>query len=272
VGWNRTKAKAERYVDLGMQWADSPREVAEKSDLVLTMVTNDDALEAVMSGGDGCLAGIADKVLAEMSTVSAATAQALAARTADAGGAFLDAPVLGSQISLAQGKLIVMVGGDEAVLDRVRPALEAIGPKVFHVGGVGQAKVMKIALNLNIATQMMALSEGLLLAVKSGIPRDVALEIMLGGAIASPMLQYRAPLIKGQPEKGWFDVAKMQKDVELALSLGRDLGVPLPTTSTSNAWLSAARGQGLTHYDCSIVYYALARAAGLDLEIPKPKT
>jgi 3-hydroxyisobutyrate dehydrogenase-like beta-hydroxyacid dehydrogenase len=269
VGWNRTQSKATKLIEKGMRWASSPREVAEQSDVVLTMVTHDHALEAVTEGPDGILAAISKKILVEMSTVSPEHVKELAANTAAAGGALLDAPVLGSQISLAQGKLLVMVGGDPNVLEKVRHVLEAIGPKVFHVGEIGQAKVMKIALNLQLATQILALSEGLLLAVKSGIPRDVALVVMLGGATASPMLQYRAPLIKGQPDKAWFDCEMMQKDVTLALALGRKLGVPLPTTDTSNTWLTAARGQGFAHHDFSILYYVLANAAGEKLEIPK---
>lgn len=268
VGWNRTKAKAEPLLARGMLWADSPREVAAQSDLVLTMVSHGSALDAVTAGSDGILAGIRGKVLVEMSTLSAAQVRELAEQTAAAGGSLLDAPVLGSQVTLAEGKLVIMVGGDPAVLERVRPALESIGPKVVRVGEVGQGKVMKLALNLSLATQFLALSEGLLLAVRSGIPRDAALEVLIGGATASPMLKYRAPLIKAQPAKAWFDCTMMQKDVDLALALGRDLGVPLPTTETSNTWLTAARGQGLAHHDFSVLYYVLARAAGLDLEIP----
>jgi 3-hydroxyisobutyrate dehydrogenase-like beta-hydroxyacid dehydrogenase len=269
VGWNRTKSKAEGLIARGMTWAESPRAVTEQSDVVLTMVTNDRALNAVADGPDGILAAIRGKTLCEMSTVGTSQVQALAEKTIAAGGTLLDAPVLGSQVSIVQGKLLIMVGGDTAALERVRPALEAIGPKVFHVGDVGQAKTMKIALNLQLSTQILALSEGLLLAVKSGIPRDVALDIMLSGATASPMLQYRGPLIKGQPEKAWFDCTMMQKDTKLALELGEKLGVPLPTTSTTDTWLTAARGQGLEHYDFSILYYVLANAAGYALEIPK---
>ena len=130
---------------------------------------------------------------------------------------------------------------------------------------------MKIALNLQLSTQILALSEGLLLATKSGIPRDVALDIMLSGATASPMLQYRGPLIKEQPQKAWFDCTMMQKDLDLALQLGEKLGVPLPTTAITNTWLTAARGQGLSHHDFSILYYVLANAAGEKLEIPMAK-
>jgi 3-hydroxyisobutyrate dehydrogenase-like beta-hydroxyacid dehydrogenase len=271
VGWNRTKSKAEPLIAKGMKWADSPGAVAQASDVVLTMVTNDRALTAVCEGDDGVLGAIKGKTLVEMSTVGTDHVQALAAKTREAGGELLDAPVLGSQVSLQQGKLLIMVGGDKAALERIRPVLEAIGPKVFHVGEVGQAKTMKIALNLQLSTQILALSEGLLLAVKSGIPRDVALDIMLSGATASPMLQYRGPLIKEQPQKAWFDCTMMQKDLDLALQLGEKLGVPLPTTSTTNEWLTAARGQGLSHYDFSILYYVLANAAGEKLEIPMAK-
>ena len=268
VGWNRTRSKAEPYLAKGMRWADSPRAVAEACDCVLTMVTNDAALQAVTAGPDGVLAGIRGKVLVEMSTIGVSHVQQLAHDTARAGGALLDAPVLGSQVSIVQGKLLVMVGGDESSFERVRPYLEAIGPRVFRVGDVGQAKTMKIALNLNLATQMLALSEGLLLAVQSGIDRDTALEIMLSGAMGSPMLQYRAPLIKGMPAKAWFDCTMMQKDMNLALALGEKLGVPLPTTAVSNQLLNAARGQGLAHHDFSVLYYALAHSAGIDLPVP----
>jgi len=268
VGYNRTRGKAERLIAKGLRWAESPREVAERSDVVLTMVTNGEALAAITAGRDGILAALGGKVWCEMSTIAVDDVKELANAAAAAGGTLLDAPVLGSQVSLAQGKLVIMVGGDEAALARVRPALEAIGPKVFHVGEVGQAKAMKIAVNLNLSTQILALSEGLLLAVRSGIPRDTALDIMLGGAMASPMLAYRAPLIKALPEKAWFDCNMMHKDVNLALALGEELGVPLPTTATSAAWLSAAKGQGLDHHDFAVLYYVLARAAGERLEIP----
>jgi 3-hydroxyisobutyrate dehydrogenase-like beta-hydroxyacid dehydrogenase len=269
IGYNRTKSKAERLIAGGLAWAASPREVAERSDVVLTMVTNDRALSAVTEGPEGILGALSGKVWCESSTISPSHVKGLAEKARAAGGTLLDTPVLGSQISLAQGRLVFMAGGDESVLARVRPALEAIGPKVFHVGEVGQAKAMKIALNVNIATQMLAFSEGLLLAVKSGIPRDTALEVMLGGAIASPMLGYRAPLIAGLPGKAWFDCTMMQKDLDLALALGRELGVPLPTTATTNTWLSAAKGQGLEHHDFAVLYYVLANAAGERFELPR---
>jgi 3-hydroxyisobutyrate dehydrogenase-like beta-hydroxyacid dehydrogenase len=128
---------------------------------------------------------------------------------------------------------------------------------------MGHAKVMKIALNLNLPVQILALSEGVLLAEKNGIDRKTALDIMLGGVVASPMLQYRAPFIVDPPEKAWFDMAMMQKDVRLALDLANEVAMPLPTTSVANDMLSAARAHGLEREDFASLFHALARMAGV---------
>jgi len=265
VGFNRTKAKAQRYVDGGMRWADSPRAVARECDVIVTMVTNGRALEAVAEGADGILGGMAPgKTWIDLSTVSPDTIRALDAKVRATGGALLDGAVLGSPLTIREGHLLIVVGGEERTLERVLDALLDIGPKVRHVGEIGQAKVMKIALNLNLPTQILALSEGVLLAEKSGIKREVALDIMLGGVIASPMLAYRAPFILNMPEKAWFDVGMMQKDLNLAIDLGQELGVPLPATSVANEMLTTARAMGLQAYDFAVIFHALARMAGVD--------
>ena len=265
TGWNRTKEKAEPLVAEGLRWADSPREVAEQSEIVFTMVTNTAAVQAVADGPDGILAGLRPgTVYVDMSTASPANSRALAARVADAGAAMLDAPVSGSVITLEQGKLSVMVGGDAEVVERVRPVLEAIGPKVIHVGPNGAAVTMKIASNLSLAVQMLAFSEGVLLAEKSGIPRAKAVEALLSSVIASPMVTYRGPFVLGQPEEAWFDVNMMQKDMTLALELGRQLDVPLPTTAVTNELLTTARAMGFEHRDFAVLFDALAAMAGVD--------
>jgi len=263
VGWNRTKAKVDHLLARGMQWAASPADVARQSDIVLTMLTNGAALSAVTSGPDGILAGLSGKLLVELSTIAPQDVIALEERVVLAGGRLVDAAVLGSPLTVRQGKLVIMAAGGAAAVDAARPVLEDIGPRVVALGEIGKAKIMKIALNLNLPAQILALSEGLLLAVKSGIDRSRALEVMLAGAMASPMLQYRAPFIEEMPAKAWFDVGMMQKDCDLALTLGRELGVPLFATAVSREMLSAARGQGLGERDFAIMYYALANAAGL---------
>jgi 3-hydroxyisobutyrate dehydrogenase-like beta-hydroxyacid dehydrogenase len=198
-----------------------------------------------------------------MSTVSPSKSRELAAKVAEKGARMLDAPVSGSVITLEQGKLSLMVGGDQDTFERVKPILLAIGPRADYVGKNGQAVLMKIAVNLNLQVQFLALCEGVLLAEKGGIPRETALEVLLNSVIASPSLQYRAPFILNMPEEAWFDVNMMQKDMLLALELGRELDVPLPTVSVSNVFLTAARAMGLARHDSAIVHEVLAQMAGL---------
>src|ERR671931_2786171 len=179
----------------------------------------------------------------------------------------LDAPVSGSVTTLEQGKLSIMVGGDADVFERVKPILEAIGPKVFHVGPNGSAVTMKIATNLSLAVQMLAFREGVLLAEKSGISRETAVEVLLASVVASPMVIYRGPFVLEQPDEAWFDVNMMQKDMNLALELGRELDVPLPTTAVTNEFLTAARGMGLEDKDFAVIFDVLAQMAGVRTEV-----
>ena len=264
TGWNRTKEKAQWLLDAGMQWGETPRDVAERSEIVFTMVTNTAAVKAVTEGADGILAGLTPgKVYADMSTASPENSRSLAARVSELGADMIDAPVSGSVITLEQGKLSVMVGGEPEVVERVRPVLEAIGPKVIHVGPNGAAVTMKIAVNLSLAVQMAAFSEGVLLAEKSGIAREKAVEVMLSSVIASPMVAYRGPFVLEQPDEAWFDVNMMQKDLNLALELGRAVDVPLPTTSATNELLTSARAMGLADRDFAALFDVLAAMSGI---------
>jgi 3-hydroxyisobutyrate dehydrogenase-like beta-hydroxyacid dehydrogenase len=271
TGYNRTPSRAQALLQAGMRWAGSPRAVAEASEVTFTMVTHTAALQAVTEGPDGILAGLGPgKIYVDMSTVRPAESRALAGRVAAAGAAMLDAPVSGSVVTLEEGRLSIMVGGDEATFRRSRPLLLDIGPRVTYVGGHGQAALMKIATNLSLAVQMVAFGEGLLLAEKNGIPRETAAEVLLDSAIASPMLRYRGPFVLQQPEVPWFDVDMMQKDMLLALEAGREADVPMPTTAVANELLTAARGMGLARYDFAVVVEVLARLAGLPGRLPDP--
>jgi 3-hydroxyisobutyrate dehydrogenase-like beta-hydroxyacid dehydrogenase len=264
TGYNRTRGKADKLIADGMTFAETPREAAERSDVVFSMVTNTQALATVTGGPDGILSGLGPgKVYVDMSTVSPGASRGLATRVAETGAAMLDAPVSGSVITLEQGKLSVIVGGDAATFERVLPILRDIGPTVTHVGGNGQAVLMKIATNLSLAVQMLAFSEGVLLAEKGGISREDAVEVLTHSAIASPMVRYRGPFVLEMPEEAWFDCNMMQKDMVLALDLGRELDVPLPTTAATNEMLTAARGMGLDKHDFAIMFDVLAQLAGL---------
>lgn len=264
IGYNRTKAKAQWLLDAGMKWGETPRAVAAAAEMTFSMVTNTLALLAVSAGPDGILAGLsAGKIYVDMSTVSPAASRDLAKQVEAKNAQMLDAPVSGSVSTLEEGKLSIMVGGKQDAVERARPVLEAIGPKVTHVGGNGLAVSMKIATNLSLAVQMLAFSEGVLLAQKSGIARETAVEVLLNSVIASPMIKYRGPFVLKMPDEAWFDVNMMQKDLLLALELGRQLDVPLPTTAMTNEMLTAARAMGLAEKDFAVVFEALARMAGV---------
>jgi 3-hydroxyisobutyrate dehydrogenase-like beta-hydroxyacid dehydrogenase len=264
TGYNRTRAKAEWLVKKGMQWADSPRAVANASDYIFAMVTNSAAIQAITEGPAGLLAGLSTgKIFIDMSTVSPAVSRALAAKVRTAGADMVDAPVSGSVISLQEGKLSVMVGGRKETFEAIKSLLLDIGPKVTYVGDNGLALSMKIAINLSLAVQMLAFSEGVLLAEKSGIARDVAVDVLTHSAVASPMIQYRGPFVLQQPEEAWFDVNMMQKDMVLATELGRQLDVPLPTTAVSNEILTAARAMGFAKYDFACMFDVLAAMSGI---------
>jgi 3-hydroxyisobutyrate dehydrogenase-like beta-hydroxyacid dehydrogenase len=264
IGYNRTRSKAQWLIDKGMKWADSPRAVAAAADVTFAMVTNSAAITSITEGPDGLLTGLSKgKIFVDISTVSPSVSRALAAKVREKGADMVDSPVSGSVITLQEGKLSVMVGGRRETFERVLPILLDIGPKVTHVGDNGLALAMKIAVNLSLAVQMMAFSEGVLLAEKSGIARATAVDVLTHSAVASPMIQYRGPFVLQQPEEAWFDVNMMQKDMLLALELGRQLDVPLPTTAVSNEFLTAARGMGLAKLDFAVVFDVLARMSGI---------
>jgi 3-hydroxyisobutyrate dehydrogenase-like beta-hydroxyacid dehydrogenase len=264
IGYNRTKAKAQSLIDKGMTWGDTPRAVAEGADVVFAMVTDSAALEAVTAGPDGIVEGLgAGKVLIDMSTVSPAASRALAEKIRARGADMVDSPVSGSILTLEQGKLTMMVGGNADTFERVKPLLLDIGMKATHVGENGKAVSMKIAVNLNLGVQMLAFSEAVLLAEKSGIERKTAVEVLTNSVAASPLLQYRGPFVLNMPDEAWFDMNMMQKDMRLALEMGHRLEVPLPTGSVANEMLTAARAAGLAKKDFAAIFNVLAGMSGV---------
>ena len=264
TGYNRTRAKADALASKGLAVADSARAAVEEASVVLSMVTDSEALRDVALRPDGILAGLGrGAVWAEMSTVSPTVTRMLGERVTEKGATLLDAPVSGSTVTIAQGQLSFIVGGDAAALERIRPYLLAIGPTITHVGALGLAVTMKIAVNLSIGVQMLAFSESVLLAEKSGIPREKAVEAILKGVTASPMLKYRGPFVLDMPDEALFNVVLMQKDMRLALEQGRAVGVPLPATGLVHELLTGARGLGLAEKDFAAVFDVLAKLSGL---------
>src|SRR5712691_739031 len=265
VGYNRTPEKARDLVAAGLKLEKTPGGVAAASEAVFSMVTDDAALRSVALGPDGIIAKLKPgTTYVEMSTVSPAITRELGEAVARRGALMLDAPISGSTITVEQGQASIAVGGDAAALERVRPYLLAMGPGgITHVGPLGLAKTMKIATNLGLAVQMLAFCEAVILAEKSGIAREVAVEALLKSVIASPMVKYRGPFVVGRmPTDAWFPVPMIQKDLQLALDQAHAVGVPLPTTALTQEWLTMARGLGLGDYDFAILFDVLASLSG----------
>ena len=252
TGWNRTRAKAESLIEQGMRWTDSPREVASQSEIVFSIVTDAPAVRAVALGPDGVIAGLRkDGVYLDMSTISPDASRMIASEFEAAGLTMLDAPISGSPITLAQGKASIMVGGDKKAFERARPVLLDIGAKATHIGGNGLAVQMKLAINLVLMVEVIAFGEGIALAEKGGVEREVAVEAMLNSVAASPVLGYRGPFILegNMPKVPLADVNLQQKDMLLVLELGRKLGSPVPLAAAANEMMNACRGLGIDHRD-----------------------
>jgi 3-hydroxyisobutyrate dehydrogenase-like beta-hydroxyacid dehydrogenase len=257
-GVDGSRARQQSLLHDLMRWRETPHDVAEAADVIFTSLPNDDVLEAVASGPDGILAGLGpDKIWTDMSTVSPRASRTLAARVRELGAAMLDAPVSGSVPQVQTGTLTVMVGGDETAYARVEPILRELGTPT-HVGENGQGLALKLAINISLAVQMLAFSEGLLLAARTGIEPALAASIMTQSPIGSPMLKARVPLVLDLPEEAWFDVSLMQKDLRLALESARDLGVPLPSAAVADELLTTARELGYEHRDIAAFFQVLS--------------
>ncbi len=266
TGWNRTKAKATPMLKLGMGWADTPREVARESEIVLSIVTDSAAARSVALGENGIIAGLRkDAVYLDMSTIAPDTSRAIAAEFSKNGLTMMDAPISGTTLTLGQGKASLMVGGDKAAFERVQPVLLAIGPKVTYIGAQGLAVQLKVALNMTLVIEVIGFCEGIAIAEKGGVPREIAVDAFLKSVVASPVLNYRAPLIlEGHISDATYgNVNLQQKDMLLALELGRQLGVPVPLGAAANEMLNACRGLGLDHHDFVTVYEVYRRLGGM---------
>jgi 3-hydroxyisobutyrate dehydrogenase-like beta-hydroxyacid dehydrogenase len=264
TGWNRTKTKAQPLVDAGMGWADTPRELAARSDVLFTMLTDGRALDATAGGDDGILAGLQPgTVWADLSTIAPDASVELAERARERGAFFLDTPVSGSPATLAAGQMSVMVGGDRAAFEHVEEVLAAIGPKVTYIGPNGQAILTKVAINLALVVSVTAFAEAVALVEKAGVNPEAVVDAALKSVIASPVLDYRAPLLVDDTAV-YADVDLQQKDLVLAQELARRLGAAVPTCSATSEMLSAARGGELRERDFVVsVHDAYRRLAGM---------
>ncbi len=268
-GTNRTQSRAAGLIERGLKWRGTPREVAAAAPVVFSMVTDDAALAAITSGPDGILAGLTPgAVYVDMSTVSPRASRELAGRVRSLGASMIDAPVSGSVPSAEDGTLAIMAGGPDAAFRAAAPMLHQLGRSVTHVGGNGQGLLLKLAINISLAAQMLAFSEGLLLAERGGIDPRLATQAMTDSAIGSPMLKTRAPLVLDLPGQAWFDVELMHKDIRLALEAARESGVALPSATVADSMLSTAAQLGYGHRDIAALHQVLGQMAAPGSGLP----
>jgi 3-hydroxyisobutyrate dehydrogenase-like beta-hydroxyacid dehydrogenase len=266
TGWNRSRDKAEPLIVAGMAFADSPRAVAQASEIVFSIVTDANAVRAVALGPEGIGAGLArGGIYLDMSTIDPDASRAVATEFQKSGAFMLDAPISGSPVTVKAGQGSIMVGGDEGAFERAKPVLLAIGPKVTRIGGSGLACQMKIAVNLLLMVEVIAFGEAVALAEKGGVARAAAVDAILKSVAASPVLGYRGPFIlEGQmPAVPLADVTLQQKDMLLALDLGRRLGSPVPLAAAANEMMNACRGLGIDHRDFVTAHEVYRRLGGL---------
>lgn len=265
TGWNRSRDKAVTLLEAGMLWADTPRAVAAQSDIVFSIVTDAKAVKAVALGDDGIIVGLRKGgIYIDMSTIEPDESRAVAAQFANAGAIMLDGPLSGSPVTVVQGNASIMIGGDEAAFERAKPVLLAIGPKVTRIGGNGLACQMKIAVNLLLMVEIIAFGEAVALAEKGGVTREAAVDAILKSVAASPVIGYRGPFILDgkMPELPLADVTLQQKDMMLALNLGRTLGSPVPLAAAANEMMNACRGMGIDANDFVVAHQVYRRLGG----------
>ena len=265
TGWNRSRDKAEPLIQAGMRFAATPRAAAAAADLVFSIVTDAAAVRSVALGADGIIAGLKPGgIYVDMSTIAPDASRAVSAEFAQRGLTMLDGPISGSPITLAQGNASLMVAGDKTAFERVEPVLRAIGPKVTYIGTSGLAVQMKIAVNLLLMVEVIAFGEAVALAEKGGVARDTAVDAILKSVAASPVLGYRGPFIlEGKmPAVPLADVTLQQKDMLLALELGRKLGSPVPLAAAANEMMNACRGLGIDHRDFVTAHEVYRRLGG----------
>jgi len=244
-GYNRTTAKAASLAGRGMTVAATPRAAAQDASVVFSMVSDGEALHQVCAGENGILAGLrSGAIFVDLSTVGPVASEAARMATEERGCRFLAAPVSGSVSTIEAGNLLFMVGGAAEALDEVRPLLLDIGSGIMHVGSVQQAAAMKLAVNLSVAMQVIAFSEGVLLAERYGVKPEQAVEILLGSVVASPMLAYRGRFLLDPPEVAWFTVALARKDLRIAQDMAERVNLPLWSASAAAQVLAAAEALG----------------------------
>jgi 3-hydroxyisobutyrate dehydrogenase-like beta-hydroxyacid dehydrogenase len=255
---NRSLEKAAPYVDRGATLADTPTELAEEVDVVLTSLADDEAFEHVAE--KVLAAAHPASVLVDLSTVSPAVSARVASLADEASVDYLRAPVSGNPSVVRAGNLTLIVSGPREALDRVEPVLRAIGPAIHYVGDAEQARVVKLAINLMIAGLAELMSEALVLGEMSGVSREALLEVMGSSAVGAPFVKYKTEPLLADDFSATFTTALMEKDIDLVLDAARQSEVELPLAQHLKALLRAAVEAGYADDDFMALYLHLRGA------------
>jgi len=261
--WNRTLSRAEALAETyGAATATTAASAIRDAEVVLSSLADDEAVLATYLGDDGAAnATGADQIVLEMSTIAPETSRRVGQAVAATGAAFLDAPVSGSVPTVEKGELTIMVGGDAAALERARPVLDALAAKVFHVGVLGAGATVKLAVNALVHAIDVGLSEALVLAEKAGVDRSAAYDVFAAGAAAAPFVLYKRPAFE-DPDNApvTFTLDLMAKDLDLILSLAREVDAPMGQAERNREVVEQALVGGFSGRDMSSVAEYLRRS------------
>eukprot|EP00405_Crypthecodinium_cohnii_P019196 CAMPEP_0206466240 /NCGR_PEP_ID=MMETSP0324_2-20121206/28337_1 /ASSEMBLY_ACC=CAM_ASM_000836 /TAXON_ID=2866 /ORGANISM="Crypthecodinium cohnii, Strain Seligo" /LENGTH=289 /DNA_ID=CAMNT_0053939311 /DNA_START=86 /DNA_END=955 /DNA_ORIENTATION=+ len=253
--WNRTKSRCDELAKKGAKVADTAQEVIEKCDIVFACTSDPESARKVVFGEQGVLAGISPgKKFVDMSTVDEETSKDIGAAIKAKGGLFVEAPVSGSKVPAINGQLVILTAGDESLKEEAQPCFDVMGKKTFFLGDVGAGARMKLVVNMVMAMNMEALSEGLALGSKAGLKGTDVMAVLEEGALKSPMYSLKGPKVLEGDFAPHFPLKHQQKDVRLAIDLGQKVGQPLPVASAANEVFKQALFAGHGDDDMSAVY------------------
>ena len=263
VVWNRTRFKMKSLLEAGAEGADSPREVAEKSDVVITMVTDSPDVEEVILGPNGVIHGAhPGLVVIDMSTISPTVTRRIAQKLAEKGVKMLDAPVSGGDIGAKKGTLSIMVGGPKETFEECLPIFKVLGKKITYMGPSGMGQTTKLCNQVICALNIQAVCEGLMLGAAAGLDLKKLLEVVTAGAAGSWMLSNLGPKMIERDFRPGFKISHQQKDLRLVLSFASELKLPLPGTALVQQMLRSVEAEGLGDKGTQAAIVAMEKLAG----------
>ena len=266
VVYNRTREKAEELASDGAAVADSPKEVAERSDVIITMLPDSPQVEEVLAGEDGVLEGVSDGALiVDMSTISPVVTEELSEKVGEKGASMLDAPVSGGDVGAIEGTLSIMVGGSEDDFERASPLFEVMGKTVTHVGPSGTGQVVKAANQIVVALTIEAVSEALVLGSKGGVAPEKILDVLGGGLAGNKVMELKREKMLSHTFDPGFKIELHHKDLGIALAAGREYGVTLPVTAIVDQMLETLKMRGKGDRDHSAILTLIEESSGHEI-------